>query len=114
MPVKHIPLTALLVVLLGQTEPAMSSTLADPTRPGYLSTHSSQKGFSHNADDWVLKSTLVSPNRRVAVINGKHVSEGESVGSAVVVEIRKLDVDIRISGKRITLPLLPDIVERQP
>jgi len=42
------------------------------------------------------------------------VSEGESVDNATVLQIRKLDVDISASGKRITLPLFPDIVKRQP
>jgi len=114
MSVKHLQIAALIVVFLGQSEPAATSTLADPTRPGYPAIHPSQKRSGAVPGSWVLNSTLVSRDRRVAVINGRHVSEGESVDNATVLQIRKLGVDIQVSGKHITLPLLPDIVKRQP
>ena len=114
MRVKHIYTTVLIIVLLWQTVPVAAGSMADPTRPSRLTTHPAQQTSGTVASSWVLNSTLVSPYRRVAVINGVHVSEGETVGNATVLQIRKLDVDIQASGKRITLPLLPDIVKRQP
>ena len=112
MPVKRISVATLAVIILGQSEPAATSTLTDPTRPSYPSIHGSQQLPGTVASDWILNSTLVSDERRVAVINGTHVTEGESIGNATVVRIRKLDVDIQIPGKRITLTLLPEIVKR--
>jgi hypothetical protein len=114
MHVKPVYTTVLIAVLLWRTVAVAASPVADPTRPSRLTTQTSQQTSGAVAGGWILNSTLVSPYRRVAVINGAHVSEGESVDNATVVQIRKLDVDIRVSGKRITLPLLPDIVKRQP
>lgn len=92
--------------------PANGSTLIDPTRPARTHRFSPGPGGAHSG--WTLDSTLVAPDRRVAVINGKRASEGESVDGARVIEIHKLDVLIRADGKRMTLQLLPDIVKKQP
>ena len=93
--------------------PVPGSALIDPTRPA---SHG-QAAAAHAGESrrgWTLDSTLVAPDRRVAVINGKRVSEGESVDGARVIEIRKLDVLIQADGRRMTLQLLPDIVKKQP
>ncbi len=93
--------------------PLPGSALIDPTRPASYG----QAAAAHASESrrgWTLDSTLVAPDRRVAVINGKRVSEGESVDGARIIEIRKLDVLIQADGRRITLQLLPDIVKKQP
>ncbi|HUT40988.1 MAG TPA: hypothetical protein VM011_06550 [Gammaproteobacteria bacterium] len=93
--------------------PVPGSALIDPTRPA---SHG-QAAAAHAGEPrrgWTLDSTLVAPDRRVAVINGKRVSAGESVDGARVIEIRKLDVLIQADGRRMTLQLLPDIVRKQP
>jgi MSHA biogenesis protein MshK len=86
--------------------------LEDPTRPTnpavIIPTHTSGSGNS----SWVLNSTLVSPNRRVAVINGIQVSEGESVGGALVVQIHRSYALLQTSGRNIKLHLLPDTVKK--
>jgi hypothetical protein len=43
---------------------------------------------------WVLTSTIVSPGRRSAIINGKSVSKGDKVNGAVILEI--LPATVRI------------------
>ena len=93
--------------------PASGSALIDPTRPATYSTTAPAR-TAGTRSGWMLGSTLVAPGRRVAVINGKRVSEGESVDGARVLEIRQLDVLIQASGRRMTLQLLPDIVKKQP
>jgi hypothetical protein len=91
---------------------AGATALMDPTRPYDASWSARQSG--HTSSGWVLNSTLVSPHRRLAVINGVHVAEGESIGSATVLRIRKLDVLLQAPNKRIRLKLLPGNVRKQP
>ncbi|MGB5260845.1 MAG: hypothetical protein WBO34_10025 [Gammaproteobacteria bacterium] len=86
--------------------------LTDPTRP--WNTHGYDQRQTPGNGSLTLSSTLVSRDRRVAVINGHHVSEGETIGNAIVVEIRKNDVVLQSPHRLITLKLLPDILKTQP
>lgn len=77
--------------------------LADPTRPsshGAAVTGASRGGL-------VLQSTLVSPERRVAVISGQRLSVGGKIGGAEVVAIRSFEVILKRSGKESALRMLP-------
>lgn len=100
-----------LMLFVGQAR-AGGTALADPTRP--WSPGSYQQRQTHTDGSYTLNSTLVSSARRVAVINGRHVTEGETVGNATVLEIRKHDVVLQTPHRQITLQLLPDIVKKQP
>ncbi len=91
---------------------ALASALSDPTRPANTDKAGSGRKVIPDTRSWVLSSTLVAPQRRVAVINGRLVSEGELVDGARVIEIRKLKVLIQVPGRRITLQLLPDTLKQ--
>ncbi|MEZ5542574.1 MAG: hypothetical protein R3F42_11090 [Pseudomonadota bacterium] len=105
------PLLALGILLVALT--AGAAALTDPTRPTGRG-HAALLQPHAQRHDWRLDSTLVAPDRRVAVINGRQVSEGESVDGARVIEIRRLEVLIQARGRQLTLQLLPDIVQQQP
>lgn len=106
------PLLMLGVSLAGPTLGA--GELIDPTRPriGVETSPAERKAVARPV--WTLESTLVADDRRVAVINGELVSEGESVGGARVIEIRELDVLVQTPRGRMTLRLLPDVVKERP
>lgn len=91
-----------------------SDVLIDPTRPSTSSKQTSLKQETVPSRRLILESTLVAPNRRIAVVNGKLVREGDSVDGARVITIRKSVVLVETSSRRITLHLLPDIVKRKP
>ena len=77
--------------------------LADPTRPssrGAPMTGESRGGL-------VLQSTLVSPERSVAVISGQRLAVGGRVGGAEVLAIRPYEVVLSRAGKQSTLRMLP-------
>ena len=114
MQMKPVCMAILVSALPGAGSLVTASTLADPTRPANTALYSTYSGHMAVNSRWVLNSTLVAADRRVAVINGQHVSEGESVDNATVLQIRKMDVLIQSGGKRITLRLLPDIVKTLP
>jgi len=103
----------LLMCVLLIARPVGGTALIDPTRPASPHRRSSDDPV-RNQGGWRLDSTLVAPDRRVAVINGKQVSEGESVDGARVIAIHQLEVRIQAPGRRMTLQLLPDILDKQP
>lgn len=61
----------------------------------------------------VLQSTLVSPQRRIAVISGKRVQVGDTVNGATVTEISQYEVRLRQGGRETTLRLLPKLNKEQ-
>ncbi len=57
--------------------------LSDPTRPPDYQAVSA--GTAVAAPQWALKSILISPSRRSAVLNGRAVKEGEQLEGGVKV-----------------------------
>ncbi len=86
-----LSLAAMLMVVQG------AWALNDPTRP------SAYKAPSAAKERYQLESILVGDVRKVAVINGKALTEGEKVGSAKVVRIEKNKVQLSRRGKVIEL-----------
>lgn len=83
--------------------------LADPTRPP------DYHGPTPQAErPWDLTSTLVSPRRRVAVINGKVVREGGRIGDMTVVRIRSGRVVLKGAAGREVVPLLGRSIKTPP
>jgi len=91
---------------------AAGQLLSDPTRPydsEWYTQNKPQTGNTYN-----LESTLVSSARRVAVINGIQVTEGDTLGNATVVRIGKYEVTLQSPNRQINLKLLPNVVRKQP
>ena len=105
----HISLATAACLLLSCGSAA--GPLQDPTRPGNAAAMT--RTPAHATGSWVLNSTLVGSGRRVAVINGRHVTEGDSIGTARVLRINKLDVLLQTPGGWKRLQLLPDIVKQE-
>ncbi len=55
---------------------------------------------------WVLRSTLISSDRKTAVINNKVLSVGEKVDGAKLINILPGKVKIRVKGRVKTLRLI--------
>lgn len=87
--------------------------LNDPTRPtdpaAYFGTHNTSEG-----GDWSLQSILFAPDRKVAVINGIRVKEGDRVGAARVFRIHDSYVLLRTGRRTLTLRLLPESIKVKP
>ncbi len=81
------------------------ATLKDPTRPPTI--QSAGRAVATRAAVWHLTSTLISPKRRVAVINRRSVEAGQHVGGALVVWIGPGRARLRHNGREFTLRLLP-------
>ena len=93
----------------GLSLPAGARTsLNDPTQPtGTVAGHRSPAGH------WHLSSTLVGPGRRVAVINGHTLGEGDRLGPARVKRIDHGRVQLNVDGRTLILHLVPQDARRK-
>lgn len=83
---------------------ATAETMSDPTRPAGAPVASARSGG--------LQSTLVSAERKLAVIDGKRVGIGDTVGNASVVEIGHYHVVLKRGMERSTLKLQPYTIKQ--
>ncbi len=90
---KPIILSSLLVVSM------LAWSLEDPTRP------SSYRSVGKKEDGLRLESILFSESRKVAVINGNVLSEGDVMGSTKIIRIGKNSVVVSDNGNSVTLKL---------
>lgn len=72
----------------------------DPTRP-----YTAAERRASAAPRFVVNAIIVSDDRRVAIVNGRRVSVGSSLGGATVIAIDKHQLILDIGGKRITAGL---------
>lgn len=93
-----------LVLVLFCTAP-LAQELSDPTRPKQARAASAQAQAETRVTRYSLESTLVSDSRRIAVINGVSVAQGESVAGANVARIAGERVLLEINGTTRTLVL---------
>lgn len=101
----------LLLLGLGPTGSALA--LKDPTQPTDPANYFGG-GKNKSAGSWSLQSILSSPRRRIAVINGTRVKEGDRIGSARVVRITNSHVLLNASGRMLTLHLFPEPLRVKP
>lgn len=74
--------------------------LRDPTRPYSLAERKAAA-----SPRYVVNAIIVSPERRVAIVNGQRVGVGESVDNATVISIEKQQLILEKDGRRITASL---------
>lgn len=99
-----IPLSAwaalMLLVALTSGIARAEEPLRDPTRP-----YTAAERVRTAAPRFVVNAIIVSPERRVAIVNGRRVAVGGSIGGATVVAIERDQLILDLGGKRITAAL---------
>lgn len=103
-----IALTILTTFMLATVASGVHAELVDPTSPYW----SGGERTSTRRSGLVLQSTVVSPNRKIAMINGRTYGVGSRIGKLVVTDIQPYRVTLRKSNKVIYLRLLPGSVKR--
>ncbi len=100
------------VLLFGPLLTDGAELLRDPTRPWPYSGTPGIPGIpvvkQAKASKFSVTAILVSEKRRVAIVNGQQVSEGDQVDGATVVEILAHSLRLNLRGKEFTTLLLPD------
>lgn len=88
--------------------PFTANAFSDPTRPMDFAGTPTRAARAAPSGP-VLQSTLVSPQRRLAVISGRQVRVGDSIDGAVITDISPYEVRMTKGGRETTLRLLPKI-----
>ncbi len=101
-------LTVSAVLLFGPLLTDGAELLRDPTRP-YSAT---PVVMPARAAAFSVSAILVSQKRRVAIVNGQRVSEGDQVDGATVLEILADGLRLNLHGKEFTTRLLPDALRK--
>jgi hypothetical protein len=86
------------------------ANLHDPTRPADYSGEQIDTPYSSSALD--LSLTLVSSDKKAAVINGLYLKVGDKIGSKQIIAIDSNSVQLTDSNGTITLFLLDTAVKR--
>jgi MSHA biogenesis protein MshK len=84
---------------------AGAAALADPTRPPLPAAAAPAAVAADAAPSYTVQSIVFGAARRLAVINGRQVHEGSSLGEARVVQIQRDAVVLEIQGRRRAMPM---------
>jgi MSHA biogenesis protein MshK len=103
---------ALLLLGLGFCWPAFGQgPLSDPTRPPVGVVGSAGQSAPKTLK-WKLTSTLISRQRRVAVINDQVVRVGQKIDGAVLVAVEPGSALLHHAGQKIQLKLVAGTVKQ--
>ena len=89
--------------------------LVDPTMPaGFKATTSTIAPIkkTNSSPQWSLDSTIISPYQRIAVINGKHLTIGEEINEATLVNIEHQQVELLQQDKLIVLSVKKSFISQ--
>jgi MSHA biogenesis protein MshK len=91
---------------------ALAENLVDPTQPPGAAGGRSAATMPRPNGGPQLQSVLISPQRRVAVIDGETVRTGDLVGDARVTGIRETEVILRAGNEVRVLRMYPDVEKK--
>lgn len=101
---------ALAGTLIAAATAASAQGLADPTRPpASLAAPGSVPVASGGP---VLQSVMLSPGRKLAMINGQVVALGGRYGSARLVRLTDSEAELKDGAETIVLSLYPQVEKR--
>ena len=89
-----------IVLLLASVPGLAGEPLRDPTRP-----YTPAERARESTPRFVVNAIIVSPERRVAIVNGRRLTVGASLDGATVIAIEKDQLVLELDGKRISAGL---------
>lgn len=95
-------LLVLVFVIAGLQAAVAADSLRDPTRPTEFSTEPSAAPVSRLS----VSAVFISGERRVAIVNGRRVREGDEIAGAIVAGIEGNNVRFVRQGETLVVPLL--------
>ena len=104
-------LAVLVALLFGPLLASGQELLRDPTRPYSakpVATTATGTATATAATGFRVTAIFTSEKRRIAVVNGQRVGEGDLVDGATVVEILADALRLNVQGKAITTRVLPN------
>jgi hypothetical protein len=91
----------LIVTLLALSPAASADDMSDPMRP--VVSGPGGGGQKSSGGRWVVSGILISPERRLAMINDRLIGVGEKVDGARVRAIRGNGIELDVNGRLIFL-----------
>jgi hypothetical protein len=77
----------------------------DPMQPSWLRKRTRSQATPVTRTRFSVDTIVVSPQRRVAVINGRSVGVGDKVNGARVLDIEPNRVTLDVDGRKLTIEL---------
>ena len=102
----------LLVCGLAATPATAAEPLADPMRPPTAHPEARVPDAGERIERLELTSTVVGPDRRIAVIDGRRLRVGDRIAGARVTAIEPASVRLVADGRGYTLRLLRQRIKR--
>ena len=94
---RHFAFVPLAAAVLG-VQAFAADIASDPMRPDTL------RAVSATAPARLrVNAIIVSDERRIAIVNGRRVGIGDSIGTATVVAISKAEILVDVDGSQLTL-----------
>lgn len=97
----------LLIIALLLPLSALAEVLNDPMRPSHAPRTKNSSPTGVSAPSYRLDSIIIASDRRLAMINGRHLGEGDRIGRATVTRIEATRVILRTGTHSQVLTLLP-------
>ncbi len=102
-------LAVLIALLFGPLLASGQELLRDPTRPSSAKpVATTGTGTATAVSGFRVTAIFTSEKRRIAVVNGQRVGEGDLVDGATVVEILADALRLNFEGKAMTTRVLPN------
>ena len=102
----------LLVLTLACGPAAAEGPLDDPMRPPTAHPEEKAPDPGERIERLELTSTVVGPDRRVAVIDGRRLGVGDRIGGARIIAINPSSVRLVAAGRSYVLRLLRKTIKR--
>ena len=91
---------------------AHAEALPDPTRPANYSTRPvSTEVLPAQLNDWDVRAIRSSASGRNAVVNGRVVKVGDTINTAVILDITPDTVVLDFDRKQLVLRLMPEAIK---
>lgn len=101
------------VVIYAAALPATADVVSDPTRPANV-INAQRSAVATTNQPLILQSIIVGHQRRLALINGRRVAEGELIEDIQLIAIHSRSVSLQRNGEVFQLQLTGAGVSRVP
>ncbi len=92
-------------LLSNQEVNALTLLEHDPTQPAVIDVEGTDTTKADTKESYSLQAIIISPTRRLALINSIFLNVGEIIGIAKVEKINKNFVVLSVSGQKLTIYL---------
>ena len=102
------------VMVCPQTALSQTQGLPDPTRPAEYRETMVMQDLPPELLEWKVTAIRISDNDRTAIVNGRIVRPGDTIGAAKLLEILPYQVILDYDNRKVAVKLFNDMNMRKP